>query len=253
MASSLAVGDMLQALQERRFPSVTTWNRLEGRPRTEDLERALRAEVRDALWMLTKQWQMGEFRGSDAGSPISAKLLVDTTRLTKYRPDTGTTQAFAYNMPFEAHVEQRPIPLTTGGRAVTFDLRLAMGREWLAQIEGIGSYRQAFIDAYPIPEPDPTQAANADRCADPQVFALFTALAGRAMDGGALYEHLIASSANHAYDGVAGVAGADHEALDHAAERFLAWFERLILQPPAGSEDALSPSHLDYSVLRLGA
>jgi hypothetical protein len=62
---------------------VTTWNRLEGRPRTLDLERALRAEVRDPLWMLTKQWQMGEFRGSDAGSPISAKAAVETTRLNK--------------------------------------------------------------------------------------------------------------------------------------------------------------------------
>ena len=37
------------------------------------------------LWMLTKQWQMGEFRGSDAGSPVFAKLLLATTRLTKYR------------------------------------------------------------------------------------------------------------------------------------------------------------------------
>ena len=30
------------------------------------------AEVRDALWMLTRQWQMGEFEGDDAGSPIEA-------------------------------------------------------------------------------------------------------------------------------------------------------------------------------------
>ena len=55
------------ALRERRFPTVTVWNRLEGRPRTRDFDRALRAEVRDALWMLTRQWQLGEFRGDDAG------------------------------------------------------------------------------------------------------------------------------------------------------------------------------------------
>ena len=30
-------------------------------------DRALRAEVRDPLWMLTRQWQMGEFQGDDAG------------------------------------------------------------------------------------------------------------------------------------------------------------------------------------------
>ena len=33
---------------ERQFPTVTVWNRLEGRPRTPEFDRALRAEVRDA-------------------------------------------------------------------------------------------------------------------------------------------------------------------------------------------------------------
>ena len=43
--------------------------------------------------MLTKQWQMGEFDGSDAGSPVFAKLLMQTTRLTKYQPAGGATRA----------------------------------------------------------------------------------------------------------------------------------------------------------------
>jgi hypothetical protein len=248
--SSLPVGNIVEALEARQFPSVTTWNRLEGTPRTVSLERALRAEVRDALWMLTKQWQMGEFRGSDAGSPISAKLRIDTTRLTKYQPGTHATRLFAYEVPLEATVERRPVPLRIAGRPVAFDLRLAMGREWLALIEDIGKatggYQQPFLDTYPIAEPNPTELADADRCAEPQLFALFAALAGRAMDGGALYEHLIANPANHAYDGVAGVAPSDQAALDQAAKRFLAWFERLILQPPA-NEDAWSPPQLDYA------
>ena len=75
MPSQLAIGEIRAALNQRRFPSITTWNRLEARPRSQNFERALRAEIRDALWMLTKQWQMGEFRGSDAGSPVFAKLL----------------------------------------------------------------------------------------------------------------------------------------------------------------------------------
>ena len=88
MTSSRPVGDIREAITARRFPTAMTWNRLEARPRTTSLDRALRAEVRDPLWMLTKQWQMGEFRGSDAGSPVFAKLQMDTTRLTKYRPAT---------------------------------------------------------------------------------------------------------------------------------------------------------------------
>ena len=91
MPSAIRVGDIRAALTERLFPSVTMWNRLEGRPRTQDFQRALQAEVRDALWMLSRQWQLGEFRGSDAGSPVFAKVRVDSSTLTRYRPgDTGT-------------------------------------------------------------------------------------------------------------------------------------------------------------------
>ena len=107
MPSALRVGDIQRALAARLYPSVTTWNRLEARPRTIAFDRALRAEVRDALWMITKQWQMGEVRGSDAGSPVYAKLMIDTTRLTKYQADSQAAQAFEYNVPLEATVEQR--------------------------------------------------------------------------------------------------------------------------------------------------
>ena len=59
--------DLATALLNRDRPTVGVWNRLEGRPRTTDFDRALRAEVRDPLWLLTRQWQLGEFTGSDAG------------------------------------------------------------------------------------------------------------------------------------------------------------------------------------------
>ena len=122
MASSLPVTDIRQALTRRLFPSVTTWNRLEARPRTANFDRALRAEVRDALWMLTKQWQMGEFRGSDAGSPVFAKLQMATTRLTKYRPDAKPAQLFENGLPFEAKVEHRPVAFAIAGQPIAFDL-----------------------------------------------------------------------------------------------------------------------------------
>ena len=40
-------------------PAAVSWNRLEGRPRKEDFTRSLRAEIRDPLWMLCRQWQFG--------------------------------------------------------------------------------------------------------------------------------------------------------------------------------------------------
>lgn len=247
MPSSIKVGNVQNALQQRLFPSVTMWNRLEGRPRTTSFDEALQAEVRDALWMLTKQWQMGETRGSDAGSPVFAKIQIDATRLTKYQPDAGAAQLFELSVPMEVKVETRPLPLTVGGRAVSFDIRLLMGRYWLKLIAPVGDYEQTYITspAYVIPAPDPTQAADADRCASPEVWQFFSALAGRAMDGGALYLYLKASSSHHAYDGIA-VNPLDEHKIDDCAARFLAWFDRQFYQPSSGANDAWIPANLEY-------
>src|SRR5262245_28731928 len=105
----IALEDIGRVLQrELLLPTVVMWNRLEGRPRREDFLRALRAEVRDPLWMLCKQWQVGEFRGDDAGSPVFAKVHIDTTRITRYRPGEGAARDFDNETPLEAIVEQRP-------------------------------------------------------------------------------------------------------------------------------------------------
>jgi hypothetical protein len=49
--------------------ALTWWNRLEPRPRSPEVADTLAAKIRDPLWMLTRQWQFGEFQGEDAGSP----------------------------------------------------------------------------------------------------------------------------------------------------------------------------------------
>ena len=109
------------------------------------------------------------------------------------------------------------------------------------------------MNAYPITDPNPAEAGDADRCAEPQVLALFAALAGRAMDGGALYEHLIADPANHAYDGVAGIAAGDQPAIDERAARFLAWFERADPAAHRGRRGRLEPDAARVRVRCLGA
>jgi hypothetical protein len=265
MADKFVVADLEVALHKRALPTITVYNRLEGRPRTISFERALKAEVRDALWMLTRQWQVGEFEGDDAGSPFLAKLQLARTELTKYRPGDEATQPFDARLPLEARVERRPVHLTLAGRAIALDLRLIMGRQWLKLIADIGNYRQAFLDAYPISAPDlslyraafleqdpavppdPALVSGADRAAHPEVWQAFAAVAGRSMDGGALYEHLKQGPAHHAYDGIAGITtDAERQEFDKRATRFVAWFERLFLQPPDGGENAWDASKLEY-------
>jgi len=253
MIDRFAVQDIATALRSRWLPTVTVYNRLEGRPRTRSFERALKAEVRDALWMLTRQWQVGEFLADDAGSPFEAKLQLAHSALTKYRPREHPAQPFDDTLPLEARVERRPLPMRVGGRPMSLDLRLLMGRQWLKLIDDVADYRVEFRDAYRIDAPDPEAPEDADRAAHPEVWQAFAAVAGRRMDGGALYAHLKANPANHAYDGVAGIADGDKPELDVRAARFVTWFERQFVQPPrpdvqppAAAEDAWDPSRLEY-------
>jgi hypothetical protein len=239
----IAVPNIAEALRARLFPTITLWNRLEGRPRTENFTRALRAEVRDALWMLTKQWQMGEFRGDDAGTPVTAKVHLTTTRLTKYRPGGHAAEAFEDDVPLEAKVERRPVAFSLGGKNVALDLRLLMGRQWIKMVSKIGNYAQAFTEAYPIEQPDPTSKEDAPLCAHQEVWQTFAAASGRLMDGAALYFYLKGDPSRRAHDGV-GVLDIHKDDIGELGSKFIAWFEKLYDQPTG--RDAWEPSRLEY-------
>ena len=131
------------------------WNRLEGRPRTDDFDETLRAEVRDPLWMLTRQHQLGEFRGNDAGSPVFAKVKVATTRIDRYQVKEAKSQPYDESIPLETRVERRPLPMS-------LSFRLQIGQYWCrlldkAKDEGRLSrdYKADFLKTFPISLPDP--------------------------------------------------------------------------------------------------
>ena len=102
MADPNIVTNMSEAVNLRLHPAITRWNRLEGRPRTHNFDRALRAEVRDALWMLSKQWQMGEFQGDDAGSPVLARACIDVMAIDRFQAGEGTVESLSPEEPLEA-------------------------------------------------------------------------------------------------------------------------------------------------------
>ena len=127
------------------------------------MERALQAQVRDPLWMLTRQWQVGEFLADDAGSPISATVRTESARLTSFRPGTaaagqGPVQPISAAPPLEVHA-QREATAPSLRAAIALGLRF----EALLTDEGAGAHAGAFRAAYPI-----AAAAPANEIADPQ-------------------------------------------------------------------------------------
>jgi hypothetical protein len=235
--------DIAEVLARRALPGITMWNRLEGRPRTASFDRALRAEVRDALWFLTRQWQVGEFHGEDAGSPINSRVQYTVTNLATYQPANAAVEPFDSTTPLEARVEQLPVPFAAGGTEISLDLRLAMGRYWLKSVATLGvlAARAEYLAAYPVHQPDPTEPTDASICAHPHAWSAFAAATGRLMDGAKLYQHLRAGGS--AADGIASLAGLVAEA-DALGQRFVTWFDRLIYQPSQPS--AWEPDRLEY-------
>jgi hypothetical protein len=255
MNEYIAIENIQQVIDcKRLIPTILMWNRLEGRPRTKNFDRALKAEMRDALFMLTKQWQMGEFKSDDAGSPAIAKVHMETTRLNKYQASGHSTQPFDDEVPLETKVEQRNLPFNIGDQDLLLDIRLLMGRQWLKMIDKrneICALRKDFIKGYSAKYPDPNKREDAHICAHPTVWQQYAAVVGRAMDGAKLYFHLKEDTSNHAYDLLPQEVKErldfqQKSIIDDIGKKFIAWFETLFYQPIIEGENAWLPSKLEY-------
>ncbi|OXM69764.1 hypothetical protein [Amycolatopsis vastitatis] len=236
------------ALDHREHPAVGLWNRLEGRPRTTDFGRALRSEVRDPLWLLTRQWQLGEFRGADAGSPVTMTYSVDAAPPSRFRSEGGPVEDVPPGRPLEAVAERRRLPFAFGTDPISFDLRLAIGHRWLKLITGssilgaLQGFRRQYVKLYPIALPDPAADADTPRVAHPGVWATMQAISGRRMDGYLLYRHI--KDGGHASDGIDDLLHLHYPELDRLGGKLVAWFEALIDQP--AGDATWDPQRLEH-------
>ena len=135
-------------------PTPLRWTRLEPVTRSEGLEAGLQANVHDSLWLLARQWQLGEFWGSDAGTPVQAVLRMACTPVTRYAPGdtvTGTTAATRLETmePLEVLVEREPVRAGSGDRP---DLAAEAGLHLLRHIDPTGTlgYRARLARDFPL-------------------------------------------------------------------------------------------------------
>jgi hypothetical protein len=84
--------------------------RLEAYPRSHGIEDGLAARVHDALWMLTRQWEFGEFRAEDAASPAWVDSEAEVHLVDQWRPrDSPTWRSYDRGRePLEELVEREP-------------------------------------------------------------------------------------------------------------------------------------------------
>jgi hypothetical protein len=159
------------------MPSITTQLRVEPQAREATMKRCLQAQVRDPLWMLARQWQVGEFLGKDSGSPAQATFQVESINLTSYQPSGGKIVPLDGNLPLETHIEREAVTLGLRGA-----VQLGLYFEILMTKAGLADGITAFRKAYPIASKPPP-----DELPDNASLRYRIAVAGRVTDGNALF------------------------------------------------------------------
>lgn len=227
-------------LAEFRLASITAYNRLEASPRTRDFSRSLRAEVRDPLWMLTRQWQLGEFQGEDAATPIGARILSAQQRADRVTFAGGAALAYDDTVPIETRVERETLKP---------DLALAIELArylWKLDVALVEAHRDMLLAKYPLsfaPEPNDQAATQ-----------LLEAAQTRWWNGFALHQDVVTPGVNPGLsrfrewlDGEGTIPGADKTALEDLGDELSAWFERAYSQPASAAENAWKPAQLEYA------
>jgi hypothetical protein len=215
-----------------REPSVTAYNRLEPRPRSENFERSLRAEVRDGLWMLTRQWQMGELESEDAGSAIDARLVTKQIHVDRIALQGNNGTQYNEMIPMETMVECETIPFTyaLSVQIGQYFLQLhtsALRTKYLTQYLSFFGFEQNLEDMF--------KGQN-------DGLSLYIATKKRAIDGEKLYKSIL----NNTFNTIISVDAADNIAMNDILDKLQKWFNRQYFQPAKPEDSAWHPQQLDY-------
>lgn len=218
-----------------RIPSITAYNRLEPTPRVADFDRSLKAEVRDPLWLLTRQWQFGEFQGEDAASPVTAQILGEHTVMDKVLFPGNFQFNYTEDVPLETSVEAEAI------RPGLF-LAVQMGRFFLKLMKknSVEGHLPKFINYYPLSYPIPDN--------DEEAHQLLRAVSNKIFDGYLLLQDILTpQGATTKFRQWVTAQGIPEQALFNTiSEEFKDWYGRSYSQPKEGIGSAWLPSQLEY-------
>lgn len=215
--------------------SITTWTRLEPNSHSADLESGLQARFHDPLWALARQWQLGEFEGEDAASPVAVRLRADVAALTRLSMGAALAQGSAgepydsAHEPLEAVVEREAIY-----RDAETDLhhRFEAGQHFLRLLErnDAAQYRSAYIERYAsLPSADGNEMGNENR-------RFVELMAARVPDSVRLYQDLRDAFSSdqpgpESLPALPRIEADDRENVARAVLAWLEWFETLFSEP----------------------
>ena len=224
------------------------WTRLEPQSVSGDPTPGMEARIHDPLWLLARQWQLGEFDGEDAGTPISVRVRAASGRVTAWQPGDpqdgpGAARGWDGESPLDPAVEREPTP----ARGPGLRARIEGGSQFLAMLAdaGLDGVRTKTLERCALDRDERDgKRGDPDRPAERRLRKLF---GGRVPDAELLAGEIIAGPPPRPPDWMsAGLAQVRAHALEGIVERWWAWYRGNVAPPADPSEDSWVDERLEY-------
>jgi hypothetical protein len=194
------------------------------------------------MFMLTRQWQLGEFMGEDAGSPVQATIETEAVPLKRFHAAESPAVNLDGRLPLDVCVEAESIALGVRG-AVQLGLRFEAAMSALApalsssEILELEDLIDKFRTKYPVELQSP-----AGELPDARSRQFRAAAGGRVTDGCKLYEAAKGSPQNVPLDPI--IPSSLSASVATVLQAFVAFRKSLYSEPV--SDKAWKPEELRY-------
>ncbi len=241
--------DRFSAFEAFALAAPPTLTRLEPQSATGDPRPGIEARVHDPLWLLGRQWQLGEFEGEDAGTPITVRAVTRTVAVDRWAVGAapqGRAFGRAARDLLEPLIEAEPVAAPAPGLRARAEAAAVL----LSALDdaGLGAMRGVIAANCPLDLDADHYPDGGHAAFDAQWLRLVRLLKGRGLADGELI--------CQAFEAAGGLppwllaAGAGQTVLD-ATLPWMTWY-RAEVSPPAGGDDAWVGERLEYR-FRIGA
>lgn len=219
------------------IPSITFWNRLEPRPRSNNFGPSLAAQVRDPAWFLCRQWQTGEFAGQDAGSPAFITIATTASQMTSF-----TTGGAATTIDPKKPLERQALaePFSPADLSISVEIGQTFAALLVGQVTSPSAVYQTFVANLPLEPPAPATPDFNPLDADTAGF--LTVCAVQTLDGAAVY------AAAKAQAVPSFVATADRPGVAAAFGKLVTWVQSVWGDLGDADPPAWAPNRLEYQL-----
>jgi hypothetical protein len=215
--------------------------RLEPTPGVKDIDEGLAARLHDPLWMLARQWQLGEFAGNDAGSPAYVHIDGSTAEIGAVASGVARKwRRYDRNeLPLDALVEsaEADTDLRTLLQAGAHFVRL------LAQHK-LSRYAAKFQEAHSLPLDKPRKGGETGELRDPLL-----AIQARTVPEPRSLESTLRALVAGRSKAVPFVSARDRRKVAAVAAEWLAWYKTELGCTESPSVGCWEPHRLEHHAL----